>query len=99
MNKLYQKSEIWFAIVCIIFYVVGASICDKISSIIGLEKSLTFVFLLTISLILYFWIKKNGLKQKYGLCAANYKPKYFVFYLPMFLLVIINFYPYKKISK
>lgn len=58
MRILYQKSEIWFAVVWIVFYVVGASVSDTISSIVGLEKSFTFIFLLTISLILYFGIKK-----------------------------------------
>lgn len=91
MRTLYQKSEIWFAVVWIVFYVVGASVSDTISSIVGLEKSFTFVFLLTTSLILYFWIKKNGLKQKYGLCLPNNKPKYFLFYIPLVMLILINF--------
>ena len=43
LKKLYAKSEIWFAIVWIVFYVVGASFCDKFSSIVGLEKSFTFI--------------------------------------------------------
>ena len=41
MNKLYQKSEIVFAIFWIILYVVGSSIADGVSDRIGISKLVT----------------------------------------------------------
>ena len=45
MNKLYQKSEIWFAVIWIIIYVVGTSIVDDVSHANELNKIPTFIFL------------------------------------------------------
>ena len=44
MNKLYQKSEIVFAIIWIIVYVVGTGIVDGISQENELNKIPTFIF-------------------------------------------------------
>ena len=45
MNKLYKKSELWFALVWIIVYVVGTSMADELSRSIGLEKIFSVPFL------------------------------------------------------
>ena len=68
MNKLYQKSEIWFAVIWIIIYVVGTSFAENISEGIGLSKSITFIFHVVISVIVITWLNKNGLFREYGIC-------------------------------
>ena len=51
MNKLYKKSEIWFAISWIIVYVVGASIADELSRLVGIEKVFSVPYLLAMSIV------------------------------------------------
>ena len=59
MTKFYQKSEIWFAVFWIILYVVGTSVADEISNKLGIEKVITFAYLLILSIIFLIWIFKN----------------------------------------
>ena len=87
MTKLYKKSEITFAILWIVAYVVLSSLADQYSDAIGIHKSLTVVLHIVMSLILYFWIRKNGLKEKYGLCASKVPAKKFLYYIPLLIIV------------
>lgn len=92
MNKLYKKSELCFSIVFIIIYIVGASLCDMFSDMIKISKIFTFIFLFMLSLLLFCWIKKNNLMAKYGLCKPTFKAKSFLFYIPLLILISINFW-------
>ena len=86
MTKLYKKSEITFAILWIVAYVVLSSLADQLSESTGIEKSVTFVLQLAMSLVLFFWIRKNGLAEKYGLCRSKRPAKDFLYYLPLILI-------------
>ena len=90
MNKLYNKSELWFSIIFIIIYVVGTSLCDMFSGMIGISNVLTLPFLLVLSLLLLLWIKRNNFMQKYGLCKPIYGAKRFLFYIPLLVLISTN---------
>lgn len=90
MIKLYNKSELGFSLVFIAIYIVGASICDIFSDMLNISKVFTMPFLLILSLLLIFWINQNNLSQKYGLCKPNFKPKYFLFYIPLAFLISTN---------
>ena len=68
MTKLYQKSEITFAILWIVAYVVLSSYADQLSLSICIVKSVTAVLQIVMSLILFFWIRSNNLSEKYGFC-------------------------------
>lgn len=92
MNKLYKKSELLFSIVFIIIYIVGASLCDKLSSLVNISKVFTLPFLLALSLLLLLWINRNNYQKKYGLCKPNFAPKYFLFYVPLLILISTNFW-------
>ena len=59
MTKLYQKSEITFAILWIAAYVVLTSIADQISESVGIIKSVTALLHIVMSLVLYFWIRNR----------------------------------------
>ena len=65
MNKLYKKSEIWFAIVWIIIYVAGSSVAEGISETIGIQKSVTLFAHAFMCMIALIWLKKNDLYEKY----------------------------------
>ncbi len=90
MKKIYQKSEIWFAIIWIIIYVFGSSAADSISESIGLAKVITFPFLLLTGSFLFIWIKKNGLMEYYGLCKTPFSARKFLFWIPLFVIFSIN---------
>ncbi len=83
MTKLYRKSEIAFAILWIVAYVVLSSLADQLSESVGITKSVTAVLHIVMSLILFFWIKKNCLSTKYGFCRTKLPAKRFLFYIPL----------------
>ena len=92
MNKFYEKNEIWFAVIWIVVYVVGASLADMLSGMVGVEKSITLPFLFLLSAFFVVWIFKSNLKDKYGLCKPIGKVKNYLFYIPLLVLVSINFW-------
>ena len=71
MTKLYKKSEIAFAILWIVAYVVLSSLADQLSETLGVTKSVTAVLHIVMSLILFFWIRNNSLGEKYGFCKSK----------------------------
>ena len=92
MTKLYQKSKIGFALSWIIVYVVGTSVADEISRLIGVEKIISVPYLLILSIISIVWMSKNGLFEKYGLCKTDVESKRFLYYIPLIVLVSCNFW-------
>lgn len=92
MTKLYEKSELGFSLLFIAIYIIGASLADMLSDLLGLSKIITFPFLLALSVVLFLWIKKNNLSQKYGLCQPKFSAKHFLFYLPLLILISVNFW-------
>ena len=90
MKKLYEKSELGFALVWIGIYCVGMSIFDEISRRIGVESSASAVFAVAVSLFLYFWLKKQGKLERFGLCKPTASAKAFLFYIPLILITSKN---------
>lgn len=90
MKKLYEKSEIWFAVVWIIIYVVGSSIADSVSAELGVEKSATLLFQAVLFVLVLGFIGKNSLTEYYGLCRGKYPAKKFLYYIPLALIASVN---------
>ncbi len=90
IKKLYKKSEILFALAWIFAYVILASLGDNFSTIIGVPKIITLPILIALSVILYFFIRKNGLTEKYGLCKPKIPSEKLLFYLPFIILLTAN---------
>jgi len=90
LKKLYAKSKIWFAVAWIIGYVVLASIGDNISADLGIEKIVTLPILIAMSAILYFFVRKNGLTEKYGFCKPRLPAAKMLFYAPLLVLLTAN---------
>ena len=90
MKKLYEKSELGFALVWIGIYCVGMSVFDEISRSIGVESSATAVFAVIVSLFLFFWLKKNGKLERFGLCKPTASVKAFLFYIPLLVITSKN---------
>ena len=92
MTKLYEKSEITFAILWIVAYVVLSSLADQLSETVGIMKSVTAVLHIVMSLILIFWIRNNNLSEKYGLCRSAIPAKRFLYYLPLMIIASTAFW-------
>jgi len=90
LNKLYEKSEIWLAVAWIIAYVVLASIGDNISADLGIDKIVTLPILIAMSAGLYFFVRKNGLTEKYGLCKSKLPAAKMLYYIPLLVLLTAN---------
>ena len=90
LKKLYEKSEIWFAAAWIIAYVVLASAGDNISEAMGISKIVTLPILIALSLVLYFFVKSNGLLPKYGLCRSRLPAAKLLYYIPLLVLLTAN---------
>ena len=90
LKKLYDKSDLWFSIVWIIAYVILASIGDNLSLEIGIEKVVTLPILIILSFVLFFFISKNKLYNKYGLCKSNVNHSKMLFYIPLIILITTN---------
>ncbi|MBR3685297.1 MAG: CPBP family intramembrane metalloprotease [Clostridia bacterium] len=92
MDKLYQKNELTFAIIWIVIYVVAMSLADMFSAMIGIEKVLTAPIAIGISVFLIVWIIKKGLGEKYGLTKGKIDIVRYLFFIPLILMVSVNFW-------
>lgn len=90
MNTLYQKNELAFALVWIVLYVVLFSVSDNLSEALGIEKLITAPLCIALSLILWIWLGKHQLREKYGLCRFVGNLRDYLYFLPLLLLVSVN---------
>lgn len=92
MRKLFEISEIWFAVMWIIIYVVGCSTADSISESIGIPKLVTAVFASVLSVILFLFAKRNDLMHYFGLCRLQGSGRQFLYFLPLIMVSSVNFW-------
>lgn len=90
MRKVYEKSELRFALIWIGIYVVLMNAADSVSETIGAAKIVTAPICAGLVLAMYLWIRRNGLKEKYGLCPFQGSAKQYLFFIPLVLLASTN---------
>ena len=90
MRKLYQKDEVWFAVLWIGLYVVGFSLGDGLSEKLGMPKLLTCAVGLVLSAVLFRFVKQNGLMGYYGLCRPKGERKRTLLYIPLIAISSVN---------
>lgn len=90
MNNLYRKNELTFALVWIALYVVLFSAADSLSETLGTAKLLTAPLCIAFVLLLWLWLGKNQLGEKYGLCRFSGTLRDYLYFLPLLLLVSVN---------
>lgn len=90
MRKLYEKSEITFAIVWIVVYCILLSLANPLNKIIGTEYSASAVLCILQTVILFIFIRKNSLWKRYGLCKSSVPARRFLYYVPLFVLATGN---------
>lgn len=90
MKKLYCKNEITFSIIWIVLYVVLLSLADSVSTSLGTHKLITAPLCVLMAVFLLFWVKKNNLMEKYGLCRFHGNLKKYLFFLPLVVISSTN---------
>ena len=90
LKKLYEKSQLGFALAWIIGYVVLASTGDNISADLGIDKIVTLPILIAMSAGLYFFVRKNSLTEQYGLCRSKLPAAKMLYYIPLLVLLTAN---------
>ncbi len=79
MKKLYEKSELTFAIVWIVIYCVLQSLANSINEEIGIEYSASAILCVLQAVVLFSFIWKNGLLERYGTCKTSAPARKFLY--------------------
>lgn len=87
MKKLYDKSELWFALLWIIVYCV---VSIPIRGELGNESIFMLLGLAVIAVGIFVFVKIYHLEEKYGLCKWQGKAADYWFFIPMFILMTGN---------
>ena len=90
MKKLYERSELTFAIVWIVVYCALQSLANPLNRLIGIDYSASAVFCVLQTIVLLTFILKNNLQKRYGLCKSPFPARRFLFYLPLIALASGN---------
>ena len=90
LKKLYDKSQIWFAVAWIAAYCVLLSVADALSAAIGVEKSVTLAVGIALSATLLIFLFKNGLFKTYGLCRPQTSARSMLYYVPILVMLTAN---------
>ena len=97
MKRLYDKSEIGFALVWIGLYVVvmniALQICggfDNLESKTVWQLLVPVLCICTLAIISTVWILNNGLAEKFGLQRLTHSAKGFLWFAPLILMSCIN---------
>lgn len=97
MKKLYEKSELSFALVWIGLYVVimniALQVCGGFDNLADktVAQLLVPVFCVTVlAAAATIWVVRNHLTEKYGLCGFNGRWKAFLWFVPMIVVSCIN---------
>lgn len=88
MKKLYQKSEIWFAVGTIIVYVMVAG---NLRGNFGDDSIWMMLGMIAMTAVLAVFLVQNGLCSKYGLDFLP-KGKPYLYFIPFVLLSLANLY-------
>ena len=90
MKKLYEKNELTFALVWIAVYCILQSLANPLNKSIGIAYAASAAFCILQTIVLFTFIRKNGLQKRYGLCRPPVPARRFLFYVPLVILASGN---------
>lgn len=90
--KLFQTHEVTFSVVLILIYVVGSSVMQRISEVIGVRFLAEMLFCLLLTAVLLGFIRKHRLWQYLGLQKPAIPASRMMFYLPLLLLGTLHIF-------
>ena len=86
MRKLYEKSEILFAIFWIVLYTVSMGNLRNL----GDDSPYMMIGLIVISALMLLFVRKNGLLEKYGLSAWAKNNRSMLWFFPLWIIASLN---------
>lgn len=92
MKKLYEKSELTFALAWIGIYCVLQSLANPLNRMLGVEYSASAALCILQAVAIFAFVRKNGLMERYGLCRTSLPARRFLYYIPLVLLASRNFW-------
>ncbi len=90
MKKIFEKNELTFAIVLIVIYVVGSSLMQRVSDVIGIKFVAETAFNLFFSVVIIVFAGKNKLMKHIGLCRSDVSAPKMLFYVPLVLIAFMG---------
>ena len=90
MKRIYEKSELSFAIIWIVIYCMLQSLANPLNEKIGIPYSASAGFCLLQAIFLFVFIQRNGLLKRYGLCKSSVPARRFLYYIPLMVLITGN---------
>ena len=97
MNKLYEKSELYFSLVWIGLYVVVMNIAlqfcggfDDLGSKTVPQLLVPVVCVMALAAATTAWILRSGLSEKYGFCTFGGSAKQFLYFVPLVIMSGVN---------
>ena len=97
MKKLYQKSELTFALMWIGLYVVVMNIAlqfcggfDNLPSKTVPQMLVPVICITVLAVASTMWILRNGLAEKFGLCRFKASVKVFLWFIPLVMMSCTN---------
>ena len=90
LEKFYKKSEVWFAVIFIVAYVVGDSFLIQASESAGIKMLYTIPYNLVLLGIMFAFIGKNHLTEYYGLNKVKCKASKLLYYVPLAVIATVN---------
>ena len=86
MKKMYDKSEITFAVFWIVLYCVGMGNLRKL----GDDSPWMTAGLIVISLAMYLFVRSNNLLEKYGLSGWAENSRAMLWFMPLWVIASAN---------
>ena len=90
MKGLYEKNELAFALVWIAAYCGLQSLANPLNKAIGIEYAASAAFCMLQNVVLFTFIRKNDLQQRYGLWKSPVPARRFLYYVPLVILASGN---------
>lgn len=97
VKKLYEKNELTFSLVWIASYVIIMNIAlqfcggfDDLASKTVRQMLVPVVCIVLLALVATFWIVRNGLSGKFGLCSFKNNRKTFLWFIPLVVMSCTN---------
>ena len=89
MRKLYEKNELTFSLVWIGIYVVLLSAAENLSDILA-KNAAAAALCAAMTVFLFLWLGKNGLRKHFGLCRPSGGAGRYFYYLPLAVIASVN---------
>ena len=92
MRRLQLANPIWHAVMWIVAYMVLVSVGDLVSEQVGIPNSVTAPLLLLLSILLSWYVSRNGWNRYYGLRAVRADDfRRTLLYIPLLVIALIQF--------